>query len=106
MECVSRHIQLVYSTSLTKIYRNEINVIIVAACIPTLQPLLSGFESTRCAKTYRQSGSDEERIELGNLAGAYAVKRDRTVGFSRDAQLRNNLSIQRTTDVDVCMGVA
>ena len=99
MEYVSYHNQVVRSAPLTKIYRNEINVIIVAACIPTLQPLLSGFESTRRMKRYRQTGSNEERIELGNLAGAYGVKRDGT----RDTQLRNNRSIQRTDDVDVCI---
>ena len=52
--------------SLTK-DRNEINVTIVAACIPTLQPLLFGFETTRRTKGYRRSGSSEERIELGPI---------------------------------------
>lgn len=68
--------------------------------MPTLQPLLSGAGLTRRTKGYRRSGSTEDRIELGNLSGVYAVKRNGNAGFQRHTQPTNHGSIQRTIDVD------
>lgn len=93
-----------YNITNEKAYRNEINVIIVAACIPTLQPLLSNFETTRRTKGYRRSGSCEERIELTNLPRVYSVKRNGTTSLPRHTQPRNHNSIQSAIDVDVCLG--
>lgn len=80
------------------------NVTIVAACIPTLQPLLSRSETTRRIKGYRRSGFSEERNELGNLSRAYAVKRNGTASHPRYIQSPNCDSIQRNIDVDIYMG--
>ena len=87
---------LIYFISLTA-GRNEINATIVAACIPTIQPLVASFELTRRTKGHRRSGSTAERIGLGNLSAAYAGKRNGSKMLP--AQLLNRGSIQRTVEV-------
>ncbi|KAJ5161242.1 hypothetical protein N7492_006634 [Penicillium capsulatum] len=100
-----------YATVPLVIWTNvEADVVVIAACIPTLQPVLEiilrKFKLVSTGKSNYQSGSYQQSKSYGNQSGSRPLPSKRSTPFSRaDSQEsildRAQLQITRTDEVQV-----